>query len=122
MGVGSTIFYTIIAIIGVSLPCCCLYCLCYYLLRLCCPRDNIHHPAPPPAQSDDVIPTIWETYQMAPLPPSCPSAAYPDRTRAAVPSRATDGYQLEPKAGPPPDVGGNSNDEPPSYANLFPEN
>ena len=59
---------------------------------------------------------------MAPLPPSCPSAAYPDRTRAAVPSRATDGYQLEPKAGPPPDVGGNSNDEPPSYANLFPEN
>ena len=128
MTYGGLVIFMILGIGGlimVSCILCCSYCNInkrWAALKDCCPCGNIHHPAPPPAQSDDVIPTTWETYQMTPLQTSCPSAAYPDRTRAAVPSRATDGYQLEPKAGPPPDVGGNSNDEPPSYANLFPEN
>ena len=103
--------------------------ICVLLLSCCCYRGCVGHNrvgCDGGDESDDVVPTATDenfTYQMAPLPPSCPGAAYPVRTRAAVPSRATveTGYQLEPKAGPPPDVGRNSNDKPPSYADLYPE-
>ena len=88
--------------------CCCCCCCSFVALKGWCERSNIIHPAQPPAQSDDVVPTATEknwTYQMASLPPLCPGAANPVKTRAAVPSRATveQRYQLEPQAGPQPD-------------------
>ena len=106
--------------ITIILLCCC----CFWRLALkgCRLGGAVHHPPPPPpAQpSASVLRTRGDSgaYQMAPLPPPARSI----RTRAAVPSRATvdPRYQLEPKAGPPSDVGGNSYDEPPSYADLYP--
>ena len=103
-----------LTIIGTLILCCCC---CY---RVAARGGSNHHPPPPPpAQSRAAVPRATvETgaYQTAPLPPPAPGAAFPVRTGATVET----GYLLEPKAGTPPDGGGNSNDEPPSYTDLYP--
>ena len=102
------IFTPLMIYIGFIIGVLILYCCCCYRIA----QKRI-----PTATNENC------TYEMAPLPQPALGAAYVVTTLAAVPSRATveTGYHLEPKAEPPPDVRGKSNDELPSYADLYPE-